>query len=570
MPQMYDTQEPRNLGEDDLHEDMLELPPSRSETELTQLLYSIVLTRLRSVQARIVDLVNATSLPPYGEITEMDATLRDVFEKIPQSPASNTFDDLSTDLSPDFMRYTYLNVAFLKAELMLHRPYFVLGRTDSRYTYSRRVCLNAAIEMLRLQSKLDAEVQPGGRLTSPGWRLSTLSWYMSSIIAQDFLLATTVLVVELDEELIVPIPLGSELMESGVQLDQASPTQEEIVASLRSAYHIWIRASKRSQEARKVATAVKLVLSKVHGSGVQATDSAHEETFYTGKEIAIEPDLGDLRKSTDKALPAPPKTPKRVLMKYRFSAILSIAFAAASFVFTLVLVLAGSDEHMFGGQYIVALNTTTIARASSQSDTTSKRPEGVDGEALADVYYLYLRTVCSGSISDAQDDASDIVAVELCESYSEASDTGVRYTVFASLLVSLIGAGFSAVSAIPAIIFPHSKLLAYFNIFWPLLSSAFAFVAAVLLTVLISGVFSVAGDIIDVAGGKLNQGTSVLLIVWLAFVLVSLSVAYWGVVWLVEVRRSGLTRRKRSDEEVGNWKNIGKEIWSDVKGTKRL
>ncbi|KAI4658852.1 uncharacterized protein J4E79_006611 [Alternaria viburni] len=275
MPQMYDTQEPRNLGEDDLHEDMLELPPSRPETELTQLLYSIVLTRLRSVQARIVDLVNATSLPPYGEITEMDATLRDVFEKIPQSPASNTFDDLSTDLSPDFMRYTYLNVAFLKAELMLHRPYFVLGRTDSRYAYSRRVCLNAAIEMLRLQSKLDAEVQPGGRLTSPGWRLSTLSWYMSSIIAQDFLLATTVLVVELDEELIAPIPLGSELMESGVQLDQASPTQEEIVASLRSAYHIWIRASKRSQEARKVATAVKLVLSKVHGSGVQATDSAH-------------------------------------------------------------------------------------------------------------------------------------------------------------------------------------------------------------------------------------------------------------------------------------------------------
>ncbi|KAI4960098.1 hypothetical protein J4E86_001718 [Alternaria arbusti] len=148
-----------------------------------------------------------------------------------------------------------------------------------------------------------------------------------------------------------------------------------------------------------------------------------EETFYTGKEIAIEPDLGDLRKSTDKALPAPPKTPKRVLMKYRFSAILSIAFAVASFVFTLVLVLAGSDEHMFGGQYIVALNTTTIARASSQSDATSIRSEGVDGEALADVYYLYLRTVCSGSIPDAQDAASDIVVVELCEIYSEASDS---------------------------------------------------------------------------------------------------------------------------------------------------
>jgi len=69
------------------------------------------------------------------------------------------------------------------------------------------------------------------------------------------------------------------------------------------------------------------------------------------------------------------------------------------------------------------LNTSTIARESSHSDATSKRPEGVDGEALADVYYLYLRTVCSGSVSDAQDDASNNIVVELCESYSEASDS---------------------------------------------------------------------------------------------------------------------------------------------------
>ena len=69
------------------------------------------------------------------------------------------------------------------------------------------------------------------------------------------------------------------------------------------------------------------------------------------------------------------------------------------------------------------LNTTTIARESSQSDATPRRSEGVDGEALADVYYLYLRTVCSGSVSDAQDDASDSIVVELCESYSEASDS---------------------------------------------------------------------------------------------------------------------------------------------------
>jgi hypothetical protein len=82
-----------------------------------------------------------------------------------------------------------------------------------------------------------------------------------------------------------------------------------------------------------------------------------DDTFYSEKEISIEPDLGDLRKSTDKALPAPPKTPKRVMMKYRFSAVFPIAFAAASFVLTIGVVMAGQESNVFGGQYLVAVST---------------------------------------------------------------------------------------------------------------------------------------------------------------------------------------------------------------------
>jgi hypothetical protein len=145
---------------------------------------------------------------------------------------------------------------------------------------------------------------------------------------------------------------------------------------------------------------------------------------------------------------------------------------------------------------------------------------------------------------------------------------GVRQAVFASLLVSIVGSGFAAVSAIPAIFFPHSQLLAYFNIFWPFLASTFAFVAAILLTVVISGIFSVAGEMTDVAGTAVHQGTSVLLIVWLAWIFVGLSGVYWWVVWFVEVRQSSFTRRKRSDDEVGNWKGIWKEVRSDFNGKK--
>jgi len=41
QPFMYDTQEPRNVNEEDLFEEMTELPPSQPETELTPLLYMI-------------------------------------------------------------------------------------------------------------------------------------------------------------------------------------------------------------------------------------------------------------------------------------------------------------------------------------------------------------------------------------------------------------------------------------------------------------------------------------------------------------------------------------------------
>jgi hypothetical protein len=78
QPFMYDTQEPRNVEEEDLFEEMTEVPPGRPETELTPLLYSIVMTRVRTVHAKVMDLTNATSQPPYRDIMNMDAVLRHV------------------------------------------------------------------------------------------------------------------------------------------------------------------------------------------------------------------------------------------------------------------------------------------------------------------------------------------------------------------------------------------------------------------------------------------------------------------------------------------------------------
>ena len=101
--------------------------------------------------------------------------------------------------------------------------------------------------------------------------------YMSSVVAQDFLLATTVLVLDLDEDLVSPILSPPASTRSGLPLDRQPPTREEIITALRSAHHIWTKASKRSQEARKVATAVELVLAKVDASQGPVPDTSHCE-----------------------------------------------------------------------------------------------------------------------------------------------------------------------------------------------------------------------------------------------------------------------------------------------------
>jgi hypothetical protein len=277
QPFMYDTQEPRNVEEEDLFEDMIELPSARPETELTPLLYSIVMTRVRTVHAMVMDLTNATSQPPYRDIMNLDAVLRHVYDKLPVSCKVMAAEEFDLAVDSTAMRRLYLGLSFLKAELVLHRPYHLPGRTDPKYEYSRRICLNAASEMLDLQQKLDAEIQPGGKLWSPGWQVFTMSWYMSSLVAQDFLLATTVLILDLDEDLTSPSPLAYEGGTSGLKLDRGPPSQQQITELLRGAQNIWHKASSRSHEARKAAEAIRLVLSKMDIGDQQPGDSSNRK-----------------------------------------------------------------------------------------------------------------------------------------------------------------------------------------------------------------------------------------------------------------------------------------------------
>lgn len=231
------------------------------------MLYTLIRNRVLGVFSRIADLTNSTTQPSYRDVMELDRDLRAIYDGFPTAMKATHLRDFEYDASEHASRRLSLGISFLKATLMLHRPYLLLGRTDTRYEYSRFACLDSALGILEYQKKLDAHARPGGRLWTVKWRLWSVSWRFSSIINHDFLLATTILSLELDRDLVSPrstpqTPQNN--IANRVNPKSGPPTQTEIIDALSCAYTIWLRQSEKSHEARKIAAAVRHVLRKAN------------------------------------------------------------------------------------------------------------------------------------------------------------------------------------------------------------------------------------------------------------------------------------------------------------------
>ncbi|KAF2185483.1 hypothetical protein K469DRAFT_665085 [Zopfia rhizophila CBS 207.26] len=290
---MHDTEEPRNLLDDDLDENMTELPPARPDSESTVMAYALIRNRILDVFARIMDLANSMKQPAYQTLMELDDALKTVYEKIPPGMQAVCARDVGFTDSDADMRRLSLGLAFLRAKLMLHRPYLILGRTDSRYEYSRLSCIDAALEILEFQRTLDKEWRPSGKFWSFRWRFLAVNWRLSSLVNHDFLLATTVLSLDLDKDLTSPImnttDTNAEFSNSRPRFTSQRPTRAEVVEALSGAYYIWTQVSQKSREARKVATAVEIILRKANadiGSTNQDSTPPQGENSHKNNDFA--------------------------------------------------------------------------------------------------------------------------------------------------------------------------------------------------------------------------------------------------------------------------------------------
>ncbi len=244
-----DTELPRNLHDDDLSEDMAELPPPHPDTENSRVLYQRTTCQIMSVFADILDTAMDQAGSSYARILELDAALTKSDKKIPAILRPKQLAQALIDPIDVIVQRYLLQMRVCRARCVLHRRWLKAGRIDRRFAQSRWACIDAAVRILRIQFELDAETQPGGRLVKARWMLPRC--------IPDFLLGDMILCLEL---FYLKNGVGAEA-ELGDVI-----SKEQILEILQMSRKIWRTSHRGSKDASRGYRLISRMLSISTGS----------------------------------------------------------------------------------------------------------------------------------------------------------------------------------------------------------------------------------------------------------------------------------------------------------------
>lgn len=185
-----DTKLPRNLFDEDFGPDSVQLPPSRPEMDVTPMLYTICKARLCLVFRDVYTRVSLGRTEAYSEIMLLHQRLQVAKESI--SPRLQVMSlQQSVTGTPYLLSRGYgLELLYQKTMCMLHRHHMTESYRNPKYNFSRSCCLEAAMTTLHHQQNIHVESKPGGLLHQGRWPVSSFE-------QSDFVLASTIVLMEL-------------------------------------------------------------------------------------------------------------------------------------------------------------------------------------------------------------------------------------------------------------------------------------------------------------------------------------------------------------------------------------
>ncbi|KAK2031645.1 hypothetical protein LX32DRAFT_613290 [Colletotrichum zoysiae] len=222
---------------------------------------------------------------------------------------------------------------------------------------------------------------------------------------------------------------------------------------------------------------------------------------------------------------------------------------------------------------------------------------------LKNNYRLYLTKMCEANYADENDPKSK-VTVTKCASYDDKS-SGLKkitdsipssFTVgTANVSVPLVAAltgnlgavgglgsggakamtailaigttciGIVLLSTLPILLFGFVRALVLVSLVFSLIASFALPAFAVITTVIVYGGRNALKGIMSAFGIQIQAGASFIAMAWVAAVASMAAATYWFMVWFVSFRRTAFSRRKRTENEIGNWGGIFREVKGDLK-----
>ncbi|OAQ97197.1 hypothetical protein LLEC1_02967 [Akanthomyces lecanii] len=249
-----DAQLPNNLFDDDFHQTIKELPPSRPLSEPTPISYMIAKAKLCFELGNILQATNRLGKGmPYDEILRFDAKLRQVMQDLPPHLKLTSLEGSNDPVTLIVARFN-VNVLYQKIMCLLHRHYMVKARQNPRYAHSRRAAIEASVEAMGHLSTLHRESQPGGKLRA-------VSWYVKSIATKEFILPAMLIILDLHYDNIAMQTNASQDAEGSFVWDNDKRTN--MVSSLQQAGSIWSSLADTSMEAFKASKILEIMMDKI-------------------------------------------------------------------------------------------------------------------------------------------------------------------------------------------------------------------------------------------------------------------------------------------------------------------
>jgi hypothetical protein len=288
-----DTDLPRNIYDEEFDEDTTILPPSRLTSEPTTVSYMISKARLAFGFGRVLEEVNGVRSKPYEEILKIDKGLREIFDAVPDHLKLRPMNEQYHLPVAHIVARFHLAAVYHKSQCVLHRRFLRSARNNSRYAYSRRTCLESAMALMDFQVTMHRETRENGRLRN------TKSWF-TSLTAHDFLLAATILSMDLY--------LEKQRAEANAASAATSPrtnfsdsnsgrsasigeayglnmgmehSQDDLLNCLEESKEIWTGLSDESMEAYKASQVLDVLLAQLKAP-VGAAHGMNDQQQYRG------------------------------------------------------------------------------------------------------------------------------------------------------------------------------------------------------------------------------------------------------------------------------------------------